>query len=738
MAYGNRLIGNKLIRRHRIMRKTYLDGLIKLIIAGAAMCMTLEACGSNKEAPEDSIWEDIEGKSADFNGHDTVGESAGFNDDDIEGESADSKTEDSEGKSDDSIWEEIGEESSSNPAEAESGSASASDRAETAQDSLQVNSIQVKVTPLEIEELIVSEALVIDDKDDDLLEAATGDEVDFPGEIKDEELPDFYVSDQVNNRDYITPVRNQGYTALCWNYSALGAIESDLLRHHNDLNVNNLNLSEKHGAYYNMHQTSGSALSGIDEDFREFVFDDSDEAWLREYDTNYISVGGVTDYCLSLYTAWKGPVIDEENDSFHVIKGQSEIYTQNADAPSGAYDKTFCHVQGVYEVPATAKNRDLIKKLIMEHGSVTASICSEDAFWTGKKVALYDYKKYGEGNYADHEILIVGWKDDYPAQNFITKAEEDGAFICKNSWGTGSGVNGYFYLSYDDNILCNNIVAAYDCSIPGDTDWYDNNYQYAGFVTHIMDPIDDQKNVVYMYDNNDARYAMRLSPEKDEVLSAIGYFSMTTGVTDHLAVYSLKNADIHSDIISGRGGYSDLMNQDTAVIDDNIIDNADEKVNNNNSDDKDNIGNDEERNDNKSFDHNDSLENNNNNSDDKDQSQMNFYMIDDLGEPLITMDCNYITGGYHTFSLDKTIDIHSDEEYLIVISPGKESKLIYEKEMDYITDRHYDDWKHNLGRIHTHNTASGNSFLESSEGNAFISQNDKDFFIKVYTRDTDE
>ncbi len=671
--------------------------LIKLIMTEAVICITLEACGSKAEEPSKSIWQDIEGKSAD------------------------SVQEGVDGTPADSIWEEIGEESTKSVdaeqtesfndgqenqldgnSDTPDGLAGTQSDDESGQDSSQADEEPIIVTPLTLKELVVSEAIVVDDTEEDLLASATGDEADYPNDVKDDEIPEFYVSDQVGGRDYVTPVRNQGYTALCWNYSALGAIESDLLRHHNDLNVNDLNLSEKHGAYYNMHSATGSALSGIDEDYREFVFDEEDEAWLREYDTNYISVGGVTDYCLSLYTAWKGPVADVDNNSFHVIKGQSEIYTQNADKPSGAYENTFCHVQGVYEIPATSKNRDLIKKLIMEHGSVTASICSEDALWTGKKVALYDYKKYGEGNYADHEILIVGWKDDYPAQNFITKPEGDGAFICKNSWGTGSGANGYFYLSYYDNVVSNNIVAAYDCAMPGDADWYDSNYQYAGFITHIMDPIDDQKNVVYMFDNNDARYAMRLSPEKDEVLSAVGYFSMTTGGTDQIAVYSLKDAGIHSDILNDSDVHSAINNMITDDSEDNNSEYGDE----------------------------DSVEIN---TDDAD-TQMDYYVIEDLGEPLITMDCNYITGGYHTFPLNETIDIHSGEEYLIVVTPGKESKLIYEKEMDYMTDRHYDDWKHNLGRIHTHNTASGNSFLESAEGNAFISQNDKDFFIKAYTK----
>ncbi|WP_026525819.1 C1 family peptidase [Butyrivibrio sp. MB2005] len=521
----------------------------------------------------------------------------------------------------------------------------------------------IEVIPVNIKELVVKEAIVIDDTEADLLGKLDGTESDAELSAENVEIPVFYSSDATGNNDYVTPVRNQGYTALCWDYAALGAVESDLLIKHRELASDSLNLSEKHSAYYNMHKAIGSFDSGIDDDYREFVFEENDN-FLKKYDTSYISVGGVTDYCLSILTSWKGPVVDEDSDSLHAIKGQSDIYTQNADEPSDAYAKPFCHVQDVLEVPATKKNRDIIKRMIMEHGSVTASICADDAYWTGKKVALYDYKKYGDGNYADHEVLIVGWNDEYPAKNFITKPSEDGAFICKNSWGTKSGASGYFYLSYEDAILINNNVAAYSCAMEGDNGWYDKNYQYAGFITHIMDPIVDQSNVVYMYDNNDIRYGICFSPESDERLSAVGYFSMTTDTNDKVSVYEL---------------------------------------------DKDNAP----------------LEN----TDDG----LEFYDFNKLGEPIITMDCKSLTGGYHTFSLEQPVDIKADNSYLVVITPGQETKLIYEKAMDFTTDPHKDEWQHDLGAIHTLNTASGHSFMADSSGDAFVKQTDKDFFVKAYT-----
>ena len=516
--------------------------------------------------------------------------------------------------------------------------------------------------PIDIKRMELNEAIVIDDGPEDLIKSADGSEIDYRTVAVDSELPAFYTSDQVDNDDFITPVRNQGYTALCWNFAALGAVESDLLIHHEDLLTNKLNLSEKHGAYYNMHQAIGSVDGGIDEDYREFVFIEED-GFLSKYDTSYLSVGGVTDYCLSILTAWKGPVVDEGSDSIHVLKGQNDFYTQNADKPSDPYSNPVCHVQSVLEVPATDKNRDIIKRLIMEHGSVTASICSADEFWTGKKVALYDYKKYGDGNYADHEILIVGWNDEYPAKNFVTKPDTDGAFICRNSWGEKYGASGYFYLSYEDSILCNNNVAAYDCAMPGDNNWYDKNYQYAGFLTHVKDPIVDQRNVVYMFDKNNASYGILFSPDEDEVLSAIGYFTMSTLSRDKVCLYEMP-------------GKSDGKAADKTP---------------------------------------------------------EYYDLRGIGA-MITMDCKSITGGYHTFPLKKGIRLQRGHDYLLTITPDTDRYLLFEKELDYTTHAHKDEWQHNLGAIHTHNSASGHSYLQDKSGNYMMRQDNKDFFVKIYTK----
>ena len=52
-----------------------------------------------------------------------------------------------------------------------------------------------------------------------------------------------------------------------------------------------------------------------------------------------------------------------------------------------------------------------------------------------------------------HAVLIIGWDDNYSKENFaegIHKPDNNGAYICLNSYGKDYGKNGTFYVSYED------------------------------------------------------------------------------------------------------------------------------------------------------------------------------------------------------------------------------------------------------------------------------------------------
>ncbi len=470
-----------------------------------------------------------------------------------------------------------------------------------------------------------------------------------------EELPAKYDSRNINGNCFVTEVEDQGYTYLCWAYAAIGAIESDILRHSDAISYNNLDLSEKHLAYYNAHKADSSVDNGIEEDYRELVNANNEEnAWIFDYDTNYVAVGGVTDYCISILTAWKGPVSDIENDAFEAIYGQEYLFKNNTKTPSYAYNCEY-HVQDVNEICASLDNINYVKQMVMEHGAATIGVNADSEFWLNHNSTLYSYFNGGTVPTANHEVLIVGWDDDYNASNFAKQPKANGAWICKNSWGSTSGNNGYFYLSYYDETVNNSNAASYTVAVPEDENWYDNNYQVAGYIGQTVSTLEDEKNYVVALSESNNPYGVLFEANGEEKLTAIGLMAIETYQQYELNIYINPQID---------------------------------------------------------------------------EDHINFSSLDkaDLSQKI-----SAISGGYHTFKLDKELELDEGDTFFVVIVPSTLGRLVYEEETDSISEANYDEWKNLTGNFHNHYTASGRSYYIRDDGTGMEVQKDKDFFLKAYT-----
>ena len=370
--------------------------------------------------------------------------------------------------------------------------------------------------------------------------------VDISSFSKDE-IPAKYDSRNVDGKRYITEIEDQGYTYMCWSFSATAAMESDILSHHEDIDYRDIDLSEKHLAYYNMHPAKGSRGGLIDGDFRELVnAENLDDDWIFDYDTNYVAVGGVTNYCISVLTAWKGPVSENGDDAFKSIYGMSFMFSDNGNAPSDAYSSEY-HVQAVNEILASEENRNLVKQMIMEHGCVVASVNADNIYWKDHSRTLYSCFGGESVPSANHEITIIGWDDNFSASNFVTSPKADGAWLCRNSWGPHSGENGCFYLSYYDETVCDNNAAAYSVSLQGEKDWYDNNYQVCGFIDNVVSSFDDSLNYATAFTASKNPYAVMYKAESDEKLKAVGFMSIDSYQQSKIEVY--VNPQVSGDTI---------------------------------------------------------------------------------------------------------------------------------------------------------------------------------------------
>ncbi len=133
-------------------------------------------------------------------------------------------------------------------------------------------------------------------------------------------------------------------------------------------------------------------------------------------------------------------------------------------------------------------DRNMVKSLLTRYGAVVVSMEYDDryfAYGDSEGEAYYHPAPVGRNN---HEVVIVGWDDDYSRDDFHSATArnrwrfnrqpmEDGAWIVLNSWGDEIHDGGYFYASYESSDILADGICAFDMQGPSD---YRYNFQYDG------------------------------------------------------------------------------------------------------------------------------------------------------------------------------------------------------------------------------------------------------------------
>ena len=245
-----------------------------------------------------------------------------------------------------------------------------------------------------------------------------------------------------NEERFVTDVKNQRNTSLCWAFSLASNLETSLLTREQKY----YDLSEEQLAYFWANRVN-DPLGNTP----------NDKITRTQSDYHGTGNGRVASFFLS---TWSGMTTEGK------VPFQSSAVTW---PDSLAYDTSAYMEDAIFSQYTV----DRTKQLLMEYNSVSAMIYMLDNYYY-PDTASYSCPQSGLVN---HAVTIVGWDDTYSKENFPSASgvNNDGAWIVKNSYGSIWGDHGYFYLSYEDTSITNLV-----CNTASASEEYNNNYFYDG------------------------------------------------------------------------------------------------------------------------------------------------------------------------------------------------------------------------------------------------------------------
>ncbi|MBQ8058041.1 MAG: hypothetical protein IJ275_06890 [Ruminococcus sp.] len=225
-----------------------------------------------------------------------------------------------------------------------------------------------------------------------------------------ESLPSYYSS---RDEGLTTSVKNQLYNT-CWAYGSTATLESFLKKSGEDVS----DFSPMHMNHWGTTREDGTG-------------------WIRDFYS-----GGYSYISLGYFSSWQGPRLESDYPQQTSIADFSLLDT--------SAKKQYSVNSIVY---LDTKDVQTVKTAVYSYGAAVGNYHVNEAYYNSDTYAYYcNIEGLTTAQLNGHCISVVGWDDNFPKESFseIAQPENNGAWLCKNSWGDAWGDNGYFWISYED------------------------------------------------------------------------------------------------------------------------------------------------------------------------------------------------------------------------------------------------------------------------------------------------
>lgn len=338
-------------------------------------------------------------------------------------------------------------------------------------------------------------------------------------------VPSYYSS---VDKGHTSSVKDQASYGTCWSFATVAAIESYLIK--NNIAKSNIDLSETQLAYFTYNQPTYSYGN---------VHNDK---MTNKTTTHYLNIGG--NYYMSTLALAKGIGLASEKVMPYSQLGYTTKYDNNL-----AFESEYM-LKNSYFI--NMGDQLAIKNAVMKYGSVACTM-----YYNGWNLNLntngYNQKVETSSN---HAVVIVGWNDNYSANNFSTIPSKNGAWLVKNSYGTNYGDNGYFWVSYEETSIPYSLGAVFEADINDGK--YLHRYQYDGTS-------------IYAFASDVPYYSNVYTALSNEKISEVGLMTMENNLTYEIEIYtSVSNVPTSGRKVYSKTGNLELEGYHTIEVDDLI------------------------------------------------------------------------------------------------------------------------------------------------------------------------